>query len=385
MDALEVRSAEPTEENDTELTSAVDAVNELRSAVDEHRTQTDARITEELRRIGERVDALDVRTQRPNGRTDTQNNDNAVERRAFNGFIRHGRESLPADEVRTLRVAENQAGGYFAPEEFEAAILKELVEVSPVRSAATVRPTSSASVVQPRRTGRISARWVGEVETRPATEPSYGQIETPVHEMACYVDVSNQLLEDSAVNIEGELSVEFATEFGRLEGEAFVIGDGFKKPSGIMADTAVSAVLNGHATNLRPDALISLMYDLPAQYRNRGVWMMTGATIAAVRTLKDGQSNYLWQPSYQAGQPETLLGRPIVEAVDMADVAANAFPILYGDVAAAYRIFDRVGLSVMRDPYTQATNGITRFHARRRVGGAVIRPEALRKLRMATS
>ena len=385
MDALEVRSAEPTEENDTDLTSAVDAVNELRSAVEEHRTQTDARITEELKRIGERVDAIDVRTQRPNGRTDAQSDENAVERRAFTGFIRHGRESLPAEEVRTLRVADNQAGGYFAPEEFEAAILKELVEVSPVRSAATVRPTSSPSVVQPKRTGRISARWVGELEERTGTEPSYGQIETPVHEMACYVDVSNQLLEDSAVNIEGELSEEFATEFGRLEGEAFVNGNGFKKPSGLMADDAVSEVLNGHATDLKPDALIGLMYDLQSQYRNRGVWMMTGATIAAVRKLKDGQSNYLWQPSYQAGQPETLLGRPIVEAVDMEDVAANAFPILYGDVAAAYRIFDRVGLSVMRDPYTQATSGITRFHARRRVGGAVIRPEALRKLKMATA
>ncbi len=143
-----------------------------------------------------------------------------------------------------------------------------------------------------------------------------------------------------------------------------------------MTDAGVADSLNGHATNLQADALITLMYALPAVYRNRGAWMMNGTTLATVRKLKDGQGNFLWQPSYPAGQPETILGRPVIEAVDMDDVARGAFPIAFGDFARAYRIYDRLALSVMRDPYTQATNGLARFHARRRVGGGVVSPEA---------
>ena len=113
--------------------------------------------------------------------------------------------------------------------------------------------------------------------------------------------------------------------------------------------------------------------------------MMNGATLAMARTLKDGDGRYLWQPSYQAGQPETLLGRPVIEAVDMEDVTASANPIIFGDFATAYRIYDRVALSLMRDPYSQATKGIVRFHARRRVGGDLVQPEAIAKLQMVAS
>jgi HK97 family phage major capsid protein len=128
-----------------------------------------------------------------------------------------------------------------------------------------------------------------------------------------------------------------------------------------------------------------MMYSLPAYYRNRSSWMMNGTTLATVRKLKDGQGNYLWQPSFQAGQPETLLGRPVVEAVDMPDLASGTFPIAFGDFATAYRIYDRVALSVMRDPYSLATRGLVRFHARRRVGGGVVMGAAIKKLKMATS
>jgi HK97 family phage major capsid protein len=127
------------------------------------------------------------------------------------------------------------------------------------------------------------------------------------------------------------------------------------------------------------------MYAIPALYRNRGTWVMNGSTLATIRKLKDGQNNYLWQPSYQAGQPETILGRPVVEAVDMPDVGSGTYPIIFGDFATGYRVVDRIGLSVLVNPYLLATTGITRFHATRRVGGGVIQAAALRKLKMATS
>ena len=308
-----------------------------------------------------------------------------AEAKAFWGFVRGGTESLEADERKALIVSDDAKGGFLAPEQFEAQLQKELVEISPIRAAARVTQTTAGRVVWPKRTGTITAKWVGETEERPRTEPTYGQAALDVHEMAAYIDVSNWLLEDSAIDLASELASDFAEEFGRLEGVALIDGDGVKKPVGILNDPAIKTVANGHAANVSADALIQLMYDLPATYRNRGSWLLNGATIAAYRLLKDENGRFLWQDSIQVGQPATLLGRPVVEAVDMPGIQADATPVIYGDFATGYRIVDRVGLSVLRDPYTVATEGLVRFHGRRRVGGGVVRPDAFRKLKMAVS
>lgn len=313
-------------------------------------------------------------------------NEPTPERKAFTSFLRGGIELMPAEETKSLVVSDDTRGGYLAPAEFSTEILKNLVEYSPVRQAARVGSTSSGSVILPKRTALGgTASWVGETETRPETGSTYGQAEIAIHEMAAYVDVSNQLLDDAAVNVEAEVASDFAEEFGLLEGGSFISGNGVKKPMGIMSAAGITEVISGGATSITADALINLMYDLPAFYRNQGAWMGNGTTIAAIRKLKDGQGNYLWQPSYQAGQPETLLGRPIVEAVDMPDIAAGTYPLAFGDFKRAYRIYDRVAMSILRDPYTQATTGKVRFHARRRVGGDIVMAEALRKLKVAAS
>ncbi|ORE94039.1 phage major capsid protein [Stappia sp. 22II-S9-Z10] len=379
MEAPEIRAAEPVEHDS--FTPAIEAVAELRSAVDE-------RLTTELRGITDRLDAIDRRTQRPGNRSENLPDSQVIERRAFTGFLRHGREALAADEVRSLRVADDTAGGYLAPAQFVAEVIKGIVEVSPVRQAVRVGSTASGSVILPKRTGRPTARWVGETEARTETESSYGQVEIAVHESAAYVDVSLQLLEDAAINVEAEVASDLAEEFGRLEGAALVNGDGFKKPMGIMTDAAVASTPTGNASTLGTspaDLLITFLYSMPAVYRNSGAWMMNGSTLATLRKLKDGQGNYLWQPSYQSGQPETILGRPVVEAPDMDDIGSAAEPIIFGDFARAYRIYDRLALSVMRDPYTMATSGLVRFHARRRMGGGVVLSEAIRKIVCATS
>ena len=132
---------------------------------------------------------------------------------------------------------------------------------------------------------------------------------------------------------------------------------------------------------MKADALITLLYAMPATYRNAGVWAMNGTTLGMLRKLKDGQGNFLWQPSYQAGQPETILGRPVLEVLDMDDIAAGTFPILYGDFSG-YRIVDRQALTFLVDPYTRATQKQTRYHSTRRVGGRVLMPAKFRKLKM---
>jgi HK97 family phage major capsid protein len=231
------------------------------------------------------------------------------------------------------------------------------------------------------RTGVTNAVWVSEIGTRTGSEPGFGQKEIPTNEVATFVDISNQLLEDTAGRGEQEVRLALAEDFGAKEGTAFVSGNGVGKPEGFMAASGVLEVNSGAATTITADALIDAMYKLPAAFRTRGTWCLNGVTLAAVRKMKDGNGQYLWQPGLQAGQPETILGRPLIEALDMPDLGAGLYPIAFGDFNAAYRIVDRVQLQILVDPYTQAAVGTTRIHARRRVGGGVINAAALVKIK----
>ena len=334
-------------------------------------------------KIAGRLDKIEAKMNRPGGTKDDPP-EASVERKAFGAYLRLG-NAAPADELKALTVSSDPQGGYLAPAEMSTEFVRDLVEFSPIRAVASVRTTGAPSVIYPKRTGITNAKWKGETQAAEASEPAFGQLEIPVKEMNTYVDISNQLLADSAGQAEAEVRLALAEDFGQKEGLAFVSGNGVLEPTGLLTDASIAYTANGHATNLSADALIGLMYALPAAYRNRGSWLLNGTTLADIRKLKDGQNNYLWQPSFQAGQPETILGRPVVEAVDMPDIAADAFPIMFGDLATGYRIVDRVALTILVNPYIRATDGVTRIHATRRLGGGVIQPKALRKLKMAVS
>lgn len=372
---LETR-AEP---EDDPLAVATRAVESLTTEFSTFRTNSETTVAE----LRAQITDFETRMNRPGGGGNPD--EPTLEQRAFSNFLRHGREGMEVEEVRALIVGDDTKGGYLAPADFQTEVIRGIVEISPIRQAVRVGSTSAGSVILPKLTGRPTATWVGEDEERDETTMIYGQLEIPVHELACFIDVSQRLLEDSAINVDSEVASELSQEFALKEGSAFSNGNGVKKPLGIQQAAGVAEIVNGHAANVSADKLIGLMYALPAQYRNNGSWLMNGTTLGVVRTLKDGQGNYLWQPSYQAGQPSTLLGRPVIEDPTMPNIAADAFPIFYGDFSKAYRIYDRVGMSILRDPYTQATKGMVRFHARRRVGGGPVLTEALRKLKMSAS
>ena len=289
----------------------------------------------DLDKLVKRLDVIEVKVNRPGAGSEKKPDDEqaALEKKAFTTFLRKGREALGADEIKSLHVSDDTSGGYLAPAEFSREVDKNIVQFSPVRQAARVGATASGSVIVPRRTGRPTAAWVGETETRSATEAAYGQVEIPIDEIACYVDVSNKLLEDAAVDVAAEVAFDLGEEFGRSEGEAFITGNGVKKPLGLLNDTGLSFTVSGSAAVISDadggaNGLIDLFYALAPFYRQRGVFMANGKTIAALRKLKDAQKQYLWQPSIAVGQPETFLGRPIVEAVDLPDIAAGTFPLL---------------------------------------------------------
>lgn len=375
--ALETRQ-DP--ENTTDpVAEATEAVTELRTAVTEHQT----RQTTELRGVTDRLAALETRMNRPGTGTETTTEPGA-EQRAFAAFVRTGVERMQAEEVRALTVSTDTAGGYLAPEQFLAELDRNLVEFSPIRAAARVASTSAGEILLPKRTAGPTASWVGEGGTVGGTQPTYGQQKITVHELACYVDISNRLLEDSAFNMDSELAFDFAEEFGRAEGSAFIngTGDANNQPKGLLTETGIGGITTTGAS-ITADELIDLYHSLPGFYAARAVWAMNRTTIGAVRKIKNTSGDYLWKDAISEGNPPTILGRPVIEFPDLPDADATEIPIIFGDFGSGFRIFDRVNLSVLRDPYSVQTSGLVRFHARRRVGGGMTKAEAFKFLTMA--
>lgn len=347
---------------------------------DEHQPSTPANDapqidTKAFDEIKARLDRIEAKANRPRVVSDDKTIMDAEETKSFARY-------LSTSERKSLTTADDTSDHILAPNDVSSEFIRNLVEFSPIRSIADVRTTEAATVILPKRTAITNARWVGETEARTGSEPSFGQMDIGVKEIATFVDLSLQLAEDSA-NVVSEVNLALAEDFGQKENVSFVNGTAANEPSGFMADANIATTDATSATDVSPDELIALMYALPATYRNAGTWVMSGETLAVLRTLKDGHGNYLWQPSYQAGQPETILGRPVVEAVDMASIAAEAEPIIFGDFRRGYRIYDRLSLAVLVDGFTQRVNGLVRYHARRRVGASVVRPDAFRKLKMA--
>ncbi|RDI51225.1 phage major capsid protein [Microvirga subterranea] len=345
-----------------------------------------AGLQNEVKAAKDRADELETKLNRPG--TGSTKTDDDQERKAFESFLRRGIERMPADEVKTLTVANDPSAGYLAPETIGAELFKDMVEFSPIRNYARVVQITGPEIRYPRRVSGTTAYWVDEIEDRTASEPVFDQMSLTPWELATFTEVSNQLLEDNAYNLEEELRLDYAESFGKKEGAAFVAGTGTKQPRGILTATGIPEIITGKADGFAAtdpaDAIVKAYYALPSAYAQRGAWLMNRNTMGIMSQWKDGQGRYLLMNPVTEGTPSTLLGRPVIEAVDMPDVAAGAFPIVFGDWSG-YRIVDRIGLSVLRDPYTRARNGITTFHARKRVGGDVTHPDRFVKVKVAAS
>ena len=269
----------------------------------------------------------------------------------------------------------------------ERELLKTVTEISPIRSIARLRSTSSRSIQVPKRTGQFAAQWVAETGTRSETAGyTVGLEEIPAHEQYALVDISEQDLEDSVFNLEAEMQSEFSEQFAKAEGTAFVNGNAVGKPEGFMTNASVSSVNSGDADEITADGLISLVHSIKNPYSNNGTFVFNRTTLAKIRKLKDTAGQYVFQAGMMltGGVTNSILGQSYVEATDMPSEGAGTFPVAFGDFRRGYMIVDRVSLAVLRDPFTQATTGNVRYIARRRVGGQVILPEAIAKLKCST-
>jgi HK97 family phage major capsid protein len=283
-----------------------------------------------------------------------------------------------AAEMKSLSLSPDTLGGYLAPTEYVREIIKGVVEVTPFRAVARTRQTTQKAIQLPKRTGTFSAQWVQEQGTRSETTGlTYGMDEIPTHEMFALVDITNQMLEDAAFNMEAEVRAEATEQFAKAEGAAFLSGSGVGRPFGFLNNASIATVNSGAAAALTADGLLSVYYGIKTDYARAAVWMMNRSTIGQIRRLKDGDGEYLWAPGLAGGVPNTINGATYVEAADMPDVGASAKPVAFGDFRRGYVIVDRIAMEMLRDPYTQATSGAVRMIFRRRVGGQVVLPEAI--------
>ncbi|GBU17225.1 MULTISPECIES: phage major capsid protein [Methylobacterium] len=324
--------------------------------------------------------------------------DDAAYNTAFTAYARtgDGESAIKAQQFAgpraTLSVGSNPDGGLLAPVEWDRTITDKLKIVSAMRTLARVISISSTGFTKVYNDRATASGWVGETTARPGTgNAQFQQATFTTGELYAMPIASQQLLEDALIDIGAWLGDEVMTEMAYQEGLAFVNGDGIQKPKGLLQYAsgtphpwgAIPTVNSGAASALAADGLIDLVHDLPSERTPNAAFIMNRKTQGAIRKLKDGQGRYLWEPSTQVGDPATILGFPVAELAAMPDVAANALPIAFGDWQRGYLVVDRIGVQVLRDPYSQKP--FVQFYSRKRVGGGVTDPTCLRLHKVAVN
>ena len=362
-----------------------------------------AKIDAELGKIADvksEIEALEKRMNRP-GAPGEADKAKAEHKAAFQKFMRKGDDSNLSDlQRKAYNITTDADGAYAVPEEIDRDILSKLVDVSPIRQIATVRTIGTSDYKKLVNIRGTASGWVDEDDARTATNSSqFAQVTPFMGELYAYPQATQQMLEDVFFNAEAWIGEEVATEFARAEGAAFVSGDGTKKPKGFLAYTTAATadsarafgtlehvatgVAADWAASNPQDILLTLVYKLKAGYRANARFVMNKGVLADVRKWKDTTGNYIWRPGLEAGQPDTLLGYGITEAEDMPVKAANALPIAFGDFSRGYLIVDRIGTSVLRDPYTNKP--YVGFYTRKRLGGCVVDSEAIKVIKIAAA
>jgi HK97 family phage major capsid protein len=351
-----------------------------------------AQLKEEMAALKARVDMAAVASARP-----ALSGAKSAESSAFvEKYLRKGLEA--GVELKAVTGVTDGAGGYAVPEEIDAEIDRVLTSISPIRAIANVVKVGSAGYRKLVTRGGTPSGWVSETAGRPETGTSeFVEVAPPFGELYANPAASQAMLDDAAFDVEAWLASEIATEFARAEGAAFVNGSGVNRPKGFLAaPTAIqvdslrpfgtlqvvhTGVAGGFPGANPQDKLIDLVQSLRPPYRQGAAFVMNSATAARIRKFKTADGAFLWQPSMSAGQPDLLLGYPVVEAEDMPDVAADSLSVAFGNFRAGYLIAERTETQILRDPFTNKP--FVHFYATKRVGGQVSNSEAIKLLKFA--
>lgn len=354
------------------------------------------RKTLELKTFNQTLAALATERKKPFTDLDEKGYDDY--RKAWDHYAREGKENLSPEEVKTLSVGSDPDGGYFVTPDTSGGIVKKVYETSPVRQLATVRTISTGALEGIEDLGEAGVGYAGEKTTSgDATTPQVGKWKIEVFNLDTSPKATQNLLDDSTADVEGWMADKVGSKIGRFENKEFVTGaankirgfvlgyptseddgDGVDWGSIGFMKTGADADFGG---TIKGDNLIDLVGLLKNEYLTNAAFMTRRKVLTKIRKFKDGNNNYLWQPSFVAGQPETILGYPVSRMEDFPDLTAGSFSLAFGDLKQAYTIVDRQGIRVLRDPYTQKPFII--FYTTKRTGGGVTNFEAIKLLKFA--
>lgn len=324
--------------------------------------------------------------------------DMAGYKKAFWRMARKGDVVLSMDEAKALSVGSDPNGGYLVMPDTTGRIVDRVFETSDVRAYANNVVTGSDTYEGIYDTDEAAASWVHETESRAETgTPDLGVYRIPLHELQAMPKATQKMLDDSSWDVEAWLAAKVADKFARTENDAFVNGSGTGKPRGFLtygdfaspgvyekgaieqfnsgANGAFVAAPNGG------DVLFDAVYGLKAKYRANANWFMNRLTTKMVRKLKDSDGAYLWQAGISAGQPASLAGYSVAPFEDMPDPATGSLSLGFGDMREAYTVVDRLGIRMLRDPYSAKPHVL--FYSTKRVGGDVVDFDALKLIKLA--
>jgi HK97 family phage major capsid protein len=400
------------------------ATETLARAFEEYKGSNDQRLSEierkgtadvlhddKLRRMDSSINALQdtitsIKTsmQRPakSGLSFAASAADSAHKKAFLKYIAKGYDQdLQPFQSKALEVINNTEGGFMVPPELSDRIVTRQFDTTPMRQIATVMSISTEAVEMLRDTNEPVAQWISELGVRADTNDNgMGRIRIPVHELYAQPKATQKLLDDAFINVEEWLINKVAAKFARAENSAFVVGDGIGMPRGFTSyaastvDDATRAwgvlqyvptgAAGAFASSNPADCLFDLMHKLRVGYHPDACWIMSRAVADMIRKFKENTTQaYLWQPGLQQGHPATLLGFPVVLGEDMPTVSAGSFSLAFGNFKEGYTIVDRIGMQILRDPYTGAP--FVKFRCTKRTGGDVVNFEAIKLLSFSVS
>ncbi len=307
-------------------------------------------------------------------------------KKAFWNAIRR-KDGVTPELRNDLEVGTSSEGGYLVPDEFEHTLIQGLEEENIIRAHAHVITTNSGVHKIPVVASHGEAKWIDEEGAfAPGSDDAFGQVQLDAHKVGTMIKVSEELLNDSAFDLEGYIKTEFTRRIGAKEEDAYISGNGSGKPTGILDGTSGGqvGVTTAGAAAITADELVDLYYSLKAPYRKKSIWILNDATIKLIRKLKTGEGQYLWQPGIKDGEVNTILGKPYFTSPYMPTVEAGAKTIIFGDLNY-YWIGDRQGITFKRLNELFAGNGQVGFLASKRVDGKVVLPEAIKILKQKTA
>ncbi len=296
---------------------------------------------------------------------------------AFDSYARQGGATVDGQVLNALQVGTDSEGGYVVPEEFETALVEAMQDINEIRSLVNVVQTASDRNI-PVESTLGAAEWTSEEGTYNESDAAFGRVVLSAHKATTIIKISEELLQDSFFDMTSYLARNFGKRFGLAEEAAFINGDGSGKPTGITDSSSLGVTAAG-ASAITSDELIDLYYSLGRPYRGNARWILNDSTVKLVRKLKDGDSQYLWQPGLQAGQPDMLLGRPVVTSSASPEATTGLKSVLFGDLSY-YTVADRSGAVLQRLNELYATNGQVGFRMNKRMDGKLTLSEAVKHL-----